>query len=173
MTEWREAEIAEAKTFMSSGHPAVVAVRALPMYQASILGVPASAREYHAASIIRAVLAATARPGEQPMPNVAPEGAVGAHDLVLADLKLELGPDWEHTSAAAWLLARKQVGLDTYGTVLAPVNGRDCARDLIEEVTDAVVYARNWMAEGAEVGPAYKALLNVFLRLSTEVGPPW
>lgn len=51
-------------------------------------------------------------------------------DLVLADIR-----------------ERDQHGRQKYGTPLQPFNGRDSLRDLYEELLDAVVYARNRLAE--------------------------
>lgn len=43
--------------------------------------------------------------------------------------------------------ARKQVGIERYGTPLQPFNGRDPLRDLYEELLDAVMYIRQVMYE--------------------------
>jgi hypothetical protein len=43
--------------------------------------------------------------------------------------------------------ARMQVGLERYGTLLQPGNGRDALRDLYEELLDAACYARQAIAE--------------------------
>ena len=61
-----------------------------------------------------------------PVPNDRP----AIQDLVIADMK-----------------ARKAVGLERYGTLLQPGNGRDFLRDLYEELLDACNYVRGAMFE--------------------------
>lgn len=51
-------------------------------------------------------------------------------DMVIADLE-----------------ARKAIGLERYGTLLYPNNGRDMLQDVYEELLDAAVYMRGLMAE--------------------------
>jgi hypothetical protein len=63
-----------------------------------------------------------------PMP--VPTGGPSMHDLVIEDLA-----------------ARKQFGLERYGSVLQAHNGRDALQDLYEEMMDALVYLRQLMAE--------------------------
>lgn len=69
------------------------------------------------------------RPGDQPPPIVR-EGAPDVQTLVLADLE-----------------ARRQVGIDRYGTALQTHNGRDMLRDAYEEAMDLTVYLRGTIAE--------------------------
>lgn len=65
---------------------------------------------------------------EQPMPT--PTGAPSVQEMVIADIH-----------------ARMQVGLERYGTLLQPGNGRDALRDLYEELLDGACYARQAIAE--------------------------
>lgn len=76
----------------------------------------------------------------------APTGGWWAHDV---------HPPDEHDAAVASvqdqviadLEARKKVGLERYGTLLYPFNGRDMARDAYEEALDLCVYLRGLMDE--------------------------
>ncbi len=45
------------------------------------------------------------------------------------------------------LSQRMQLGIDRYGTLLRPFNGRSSARDAYEEVLDLAAYLRNLMDE--------------------------
>lgn len=69
------------------------------------------------------------RPGDQP-PPVIREGAPDIQSMVLADLE-----------------ARRQVGIQRYGTALQAFNGRDVLRDAYEEALDLCVYLRGVIAE--------------------------
>lgn len=40
----------------------------------------------------------------------------------------------------AFIEARKQLGIERYGTPLQPNNGRDCLRDAFEEAVDLATY---------------------------------
>lgn len=51
-------------------------------------------------------------------------------DLVIADIE-----------------ARKQIGIERYGTVLQPYNGRDTLMDLYQELLDACNYIRQAIYE--------------------------
>lgn len=68
------------------------------------------------------------RDGDQqlPVPNDSPD----IQSLVIADIE-----------------ARRQVGIERYGTALQAHNGRDALRDLYEELIDAAMYARQLMVE--------------------------
>lgn len=68
------------------------------------------------------------REGDQPLPVKNDLPAV--QDLVLADIE-----------------ARKALGIQRYGTLLQPFNGRDGLRDLYEELLDAAIYARQLLYE--------------------------
>lgn len=48
------------------------------------------------------------------------------------------------------LEARKAKGLETYGTLLHPHNGRDMLQDLYEELLDACCYVKGAMIERDE-----------------------
>lgn len=78
----------------------------------------------------------------QPAPVVA-EGAVSIHDLVAEDAERH---GWDRVVEI--IGQRRQVGIDTYGTILAAHNGRDPLTDLLEELADAVVYCRQATEEG-------------------------
>jgi hypothetical protein len=45
------------------------------------------------------------------------------------------------------MAARREVGIERYGTPLQPHNGRDALRDLYEELLDAVAYTRQLIEE--------------------------
>lgn len=66
---------------------------------------------------------------EQPMPIPRPDEPA-IQDLVLRDIE-----------------ARKQVGLDRYGTLLKAHNGRDMLLDAYEESLDLCVYLRGVLLE--------------------------
>jgi hypothetical protein len=102
---------------------------------------------------------------DQPMPTPAMNEERGAHDLVLGDSRLS-------AAATLWIQARKQIGLDTYDTVLTPNNGRDGGRDAVEEAADLVTYLRNLISEGRAVVTEYGIALDLLNRLVSIVGPP-
>jgi hypothetical protein len=68
------------------------------------------------------------RPGDQPLPEV--NGSQFIQDMVIADIE-----------------ARKQVGIQRYGTALQAHNGRDALQDLYEELIDAAMYVKQLMVE--------------------------
>jgi hypothetical protein len=65
---------------------------------------------------------------EQPRPT--PNGSLSVQEMVLADIQ-----------------ARMQVGLERYGVLLQPNNGRDALRDAYEEAIDLAMYLRQAIAE--------------------------
>ncbi len=65
---------------------------------------------------------------EQPMPT--PNASPSIQDMVIADME-----------------TRKAIGLQRYGTLLQPNNGRDMLRDAYEEALDLAVYLRGAIAE--------------------------
>lgn len=65
---------------------------------------------------------------EQSMP--APNDAPSVQEMVIADIR-----------------TRMQVGLERYGTLLQPNNGRDALRDAYEEAIDLAMYLRQAIAE--------------------------
>jgi hypothetical protein len=72
------------------------------------------------------------RPGDQqlPVPNDSPD----IQSAVIADM-----------------VARRELGISRYKTALQPHNERDGLRDLYEELTDAVCYAKQLMVERDEL----------------------
>lgn len=79
-----------------------------------------------------------------PVPNGLPHIA----DLVCADLDA-----FGYVEAAAAVRERKQIGIEKYGTALQPFNGRRAGRDLVDELTDAPQYAKQWLREIAHANP--------------------
>ncbi len=84
------------------------------------------------------------RPGDQPLPT--PNGHPSIHDQVIHDLLRTGHPGLAGVADA--LAARRALGLTRYGSLLQPFNGRDCLRDLLDELLDAIVYARQVVLEG-------------------------
>jgi len=68
------------------------------------------------------------REGDQPLPTVNTHPAI--QDLVIRDME-----------------ERKAVGLERYGTLLQPHNGRDVLVDLYQELLDACMYIRQTLYE--------------------------
>jgi hypothetical protein len=68
------------------------------------------------------------RPEDQPLPVVNDSPFI--QDLVIADIE-----------------ARKQLGIQRYGTALQAFNSRDALRDAYEEAMDLTVYLRQVIAE--------------------------
>ena len=106
------------------------------------------------------------RPGDQPLP--VPSDGPSMHDLVCADLDAR----WTHrlsTGIVSDLLARKQLGLERYGSLLQAHNGRDALLDLYEELLDALVYARQVREETGTAGewPGLEAIVPVYDSLLT------
>lgn len=89
------------------------------------------------------------REGDQPLPETNDHPAI--QPLVIADIE-----------------RRMEVGVQRYGTLLQPENGRDMARDAYEEALDLVVYHRGALEEKALV----RALLGELLGLVEGVFPP-
>lgn len=68
---------------------------------------------------------------EQPLPVVRNrDGQLSCQDLVIADIE-----------------ARKAVGMERYGVLLYPNNGRDTLQDAYEEALDLTVYLRGLLEE--------------------------
>jgi hypothetical protein len=115
------------------------------------------------------------RPGDQPLP--VPNDGPSMHDLVCRDLPGIVGTAAELNAVRDLMAARKQVGIDRYGSLLQAHNGRDCARDLKEELADAAVYARQWLEELADdmtagdVYEVYEHVLNALVR-ACGIGDP-
>jgi hypothetical protein len=68
------------------------------------------------------------RPGDQPLPVINDRPDI--QSMVIADIA-----------------ARRQLGIERYGTALQAHNGRDMLRDWYEELLDAAVYARGVIEE--------------------------
>jgi hypothetical protein len=89
------------------------------------------------------------------------------HDLVAADLESR----WTARLSAgviADLQARKQLGLERYGSLLQANNGRDALFDLSDELLDAAVYARQAQEErgdSQDTGFVYDLLLTLLIRV--------
>ncbi len=66
---------------------------------------------------------------DQAMPKQSDEGP-SMQDMVITDIE-----------------ARKAIGLERYGTLLRPHNGRDMLQDAYEEALDLCVYLRGCIAE--------------------------
>lgn len=107
-----------------------------------------------------------ATPGPPPVHNDGPS----MHDLVIKDL-LSREPQWDLSVGSARhlrdqvaedLLARKEFGLDKYGTILQIGNGRNFLLDLYQELLDAVVYARGRLLEVPEHGLEWLILFEVY-----------
>lgn len=98
------------------------------------------------------------RPGSQPLP-VPRKDIPGAHDMVIADLHnimarrqvaLRNAGQTKEANAVRQLMneieadlkRRRALGLERYGSLLQPGNGRDPLRDAYEEVVDLVAYFR-------------------------------
>ena len=73
------------------------------------------------------------REGDQPLPQQPPKGSTSMQDLVIADME-----------------KRKALGLERYGTLLHPHNGRDMLQDAYEEALDLCMYLRGCIAERDE-----------------------
>lgn len=74
------------------------------------------------------------REGDQALPI--PNGARDVQSQVIDDI-----------------VARRQVGIERYGTQLQPHNGRDALRDLYEELLDACCYIKQLIIERKNYEP--------------------
>lgn len=68
------------------------------------------------------------RPGDQVLPTTNTHEYV--QDLVIKDIE-----------------ARKQIGIERYGTALQPFNGRDALQDAYEEAIDLTMYLKQCILE--------------------------
>lgn len=73
-------------------------------------------------------------------PHPIPNDHRSIHDLVTEHLTQTGDPTPWRQRVIDELTTRKQRGLETYGTILQPNNGRDAARDAFEEALDTSVY---------------------------------
>lgn len=96
-------------------------------------------------------------------------------DLVIEDLKTftptqQFGgvADVAVAFVSADIEARKTQGLQKYGTLLQPNNGRDAVVDAYQEVIDGVQYLRQAKEEGLPyVDIAYRAAVELALHIRT------
>lgn len=77
------------------------------------------------------------------------------HDLVIEDME-----------------ARKQFGLNKYGTILQANNGRDALKDAYEEVLDLAVYLRQKLYEQEQKQAEFIKTLTDLKRLEDEKAQP-
>jgi hypothetical protein len=92
------------------------------------------------------------RPGDQPLP--VPGQGRSMHDLVVEDLLARPGME----DIVELFRQRRALGLERYGSLLQAFNGRDAQQDLLEELADAVVYARQIREE--QSAPAVRDSLH-------------
>ena len=69
---------------------------------------------------------------------------VSIHDLVVSDL----GDYPAFQKLRVLIQERKEVGLQTYGTILQSNNGREAEQDALEEIVDYICYLRQGIEEG-------------------------
>jgi hypothetical protein len=86
------------------------------------------------------------RPGDQPLP-VPRDDHPGTHREVIQDI-----------------LARRDLGLNRYGSLLQPFNGRSFALDAYEEVLDLAVYLRGVVDEAAAAREELVAVVERSIR---------
>jgi hypothetical protein len=109
------------------------------------------------------------------------EGAVSAHDLVIADIRRVFPAGAVQHAMVAGMADRRDYGLRKYQVVLHPDNGRDPVRDVLDEVEDEAAYWRNAFSADpklAEVfGDDYWRCLRTLCRLRSHligtVIPEW
>lgn len=104
---------------------------------------------------------------EQPLPLPCP-GVEGAHDLLVKDLALAGLPDVLYKEATTRVVDRRDYGLELYGQLLCPDDGRDTLRDAMEEALDLCVYLRNLLRLGHQLHGAYDASVCIYLDLVME-----
>jgi hypothetical protein len=89
-----------------------------------------------------------------------PEGHVGAGPFIVPDRHEQALPEVSTEGDSVQELVirdvqeRMRVGMERYGTLLRPFNGRDALRDLYEELLDGAMYARQALEEQKDVLPA-------------------
>lgn len=107
------------------------------------------------------------RPGDQPLPQSVP-GAMSSHQWVINYLVFEDIPEQLFAAARTRLNAREAVGVERYGQLLQPGNGRDVMRDAWEETVDQVAYLATAVRE-APGDVARRRLFNRALDLMLDV----
>jgi hypothetical protein len=114
------------------------------------------------------------RPGDQPPP--VPNDNPSIHDLLIDDLSRVLAPEAEKGAARALVLARKELGLERYQTILQAGNHRSWQRDATDELADFCAYIKQGTEEGAaglELEQVYWAALHMLCRVAgMEGGDP-
>lgn len=85
--------------------------------------------------------------GYTPQPAPIKRTTTPIHDLVIIDL-IDMTSGKNNNYLSAELLERKAIGLAEYGTPLQAFNGRDCEKDCIEEMADAICYLKQGILEG-------------------------
>lgn len=83
----------------------------------------------------------------QPQPQPIPDGP-HLHDLVAQRILEYQSCGDQSGQVAAAILARKQKGIETYGTPLQAHNGRDPRVDAYQEILDCLAYTAQAAAEG-------------------------
>lgn len=97
-------------------------------------------------------------------PPVAVPGVAGAHEWVIADLKVNYQLPLELFAAMeVRVRARERVGYERYGQFLQPGNGRDVMRDVWEETVDQVAYLATAVREGHSVEDLYRKAVDLML----------
>ena len=83
--------------------------------------------------------------GYTPQPAPIKRTTTPIHDLVIIDL---ITYTTGNHLLAKEIDDRKKIGLTEYGTPLQAFNGRDCEKDCIEEMADAICYLKQGILEG-------------------------
>lgn len=103
------------------------------------------------------------RPGDQVLPTI-------TNSPYVADLAMSwLGRNTDHPKGALATIiheleARKQVGIERYGTPLQAFNGRDVRQDVREEAIDLFTYLYQAQLEGlTEYGPVLIRALGILV----------
>ena len=97
-------------------------------------------------------------------PDPIPNSHRSIHDIVIDDIKGVFSLATEKAVVRTALAERKEKGLQTYGTILQPHNGRDALQDCFEELLDAACYACQACLENPE-NLLYRQLYNKTLQL--------
>lgn len=80
-----------------------------------------------------------------PQPAPIKNNNPSVHDLVILDL---ITPTEEYALLGTEIWNRKAIGLAEYKVPLQANNGRDCEKDCIEEMADAICYLKQGILEG-------------------------
>ena len=81
-----------------------------------------------------------------------PNDREGVHDVLIREVTEAVGDEVDDITQDLIdeLLARKELGLSKYGTLLQPFNGRDFLRDILDEAIDGLAYVRGALQEAHE-----------------------